>query len=87
MKNDLNFELEKREKKPLTAKEIKLLDEFAGQQAAILTQMYYQLSGEKLLAQAKTWVEEHGGISLRDCIAKDSYKMAQALLKERKNHL
>lgn len=85
--NEINFEPEKREKKPLTAKEIKLLDEFAGQQAAVLIKVIHMWNVDKYKAQTKEWAEMYGTNTIKELIAKDSYNMAQALLKERKNHL
>jgi hypothetical protein len=62
---------------------ITLRDRIAIESMKATCNWWYTIKLDDKMAAIKGWVNRYGNISVNDCIAKDSYALADAMLKAR----
>jgi len=62
---------------------ITLRDQIAIEAMKATCNWWYTTNLDDKMDALKGWVKRHGNISVNDCIAKDSYALADAMLKAR----
>ncbi|MBL4654168.1 MAG: hypothetical protein JKY53_15090 [Flavobacteriales bacterium] len=72
--------------KNIPAKDMDLLDYNAIRFANIILSCINNVP-HYYLSKSTEWAEKYEGYSIKECIAKESYELSEAMLKERENYI